>query len=434
MPAPADIAHLLRRAGFGGTASQIATYAAQPLSTTVDELLDFTGAPADVEPAFLHEDRGDWEKEVLLQQWWLDRMLTTSKPLQEKLALFWHGHFATSNHKVGDTLLMYRQNALFRREAAGSFRSLVHQMSLQPAMLIFLDNDPNVRGRPNENFARELMELFTLGVNEYTQDDVVASARAWTGHNTDDDDRRVYRFYPTRHDTGMKTFMGVTRNWDGPEIIDHILADSAVKKRTAARFISKKMWSFFAYPEPDATVLDDLEQVFLDADLDVRSLVRAIFLHPQFMSPTARGGLVRTPVEWVVAVLRAVGMTAAETNPQWWMEEMGQQLFAPPHVAGWDQNAYWLGTMNVWARANWARSITWRANQRGFLSETRNLASAVAVQTAFDRFGVDAPAAETRARLEAWLDAQRADTRAWRDWRFMNLTTLVMLCPDLNVA
>src|SRR4029077_9960638 len=152
---------------------------------TVDELLDFSGAPPDVQPAYLTDpDKGDWEKEYLLEQWWLDRMASSPTPLQEKLTLFWHGHFATANYKVGDMLLMYRQNALFRAMAAGSFRDLVQQMSLQPAMLIWLDNDPNTKGHPNENFARELMELFILGVGQYTQDDVVASARAWTGHNT----------------------------------------------------------------------------------------------------------------------------------------------------------------------------------------------------------------------------------------------------------
>jgi uncharacterized protein (DUF1800 family) len=435
VPTTAEMAHLLRRAGFGGTAAQAATLAAQPLATTVDQLLDFGAAPADTEPAFLtDEGLGDWEKEYKLQQWWLDRMATSTTPLQEKLALFWHGHFATANHKVGDALLMYRQNALFRSASKGSFRQLTKDMSLQPAMLIYLDNDPNTKGRPNENFARELMELFTLGVNEYTQDDVVASARAWTGHNTLDSDRRQYHFYLSRHDTGNKTFMGVTRNWDGPEIIDHILNTDTTRKRVAARYIAAKMWSFFAYPNPETGVLDTLEGAFYDSDLSIEALVKAIFNHPQFMSIQTQNGLVRTPVEWVVASMRAINITAANANPQWWMEEMGQQPFEPPHVAGWDQNAYWLGTMNLWARANWARYLTWKANAMGVLAETRDMSSADAVQAAFDRFVIDSPAPETRSRLEAWHGKQRADTTAWRDWRFINLITLVMLCPDFNLA
>src|SRR3954449_10622970 len=131
MPAPADVAHVLRRAGFGATASQVAALTAQPFDTTVDQLLDFSAAPADVEPAWLSDDNlGDWEKEYRLQHWWLDRMATSPTPLQEKLTLFWHGHVATANRKVNDALLMYRQNALFRQLAAGNFRDLVHQMSL----------------------------------------------------------------------------------------------------------------------------------------------------------------------------------------------------------------------------------------------------------------------------------------------------------------
>ena len=166
MPPPANVAHLLRRAGFGGTLAEVATLAAQPWATTVDQLLDFSSAPPDVQPLYLTDAaKGDWEKEYLLQQWWLDRMATSTTPLQEKLTLFWHGHFATANYKVGDMLLMYRQNALFRANATGNFRDLVHAMAIQPAMLISLDNDPNVKGSPNENFVRELMELFTLGVD-----------------------------------------------------------------------------------------------------------------------------------------------------------------------------------------------------------------------------------------------------------------------------
>ncbi len=348
MPTTDDVAHLLRRAGFGGTLDEITTLAAQPLATTVDQLLDFSAAPADIPPSYLTDDGlGDWEKEFRLQAWWLDRMATTTTPLQEKLTLFWHGHFATANGKVGNTLLMYRQNALFRQLAAGNFRDLVQQMALQPAMLNWLDNNVNVVGSPNENFARELMELFTLGVNHYTQSDVTAAARAWTGYNTLDSDNTQYNFYPSRHDNGMKTFMGQSRAWTGPDIIDYILDENDQKKMVAARFIAGKMWSFFAYPNPEPAVLDAIAQPFHDADLDISALVRAIFLHPQFMSAEARVGLVRSPAEWIAACLRCTGLTAANTNPQWWMEAMGQELFEPPNVAGWDENAYWLGTANV---------------------------------------------------------------------------------------
>jgi uncharacterized protein (DUF1800 family) len=435
VPQPADIAHLLRRAGFGGDANQIAALAAQPWSTTVDQLLDFSAAPPDVAPAFLSDDDlGDWQKEFQLQAWWLDRMATTTTPLQEKLTLFWHGHFATANSKVDDASLMYLQNSLFRSMATGNFRDLVQTMSLQPAMLIWLDNDPNEKGDPNENFARELMELFTLGVNQYTQDDVVASARAWTGHNTLDSDRTQYHFYPDRHDYGLKTFMGVTQDWDGPDIVNFILRDDPTHKAIAARFIASKMWEFFAYPEPGEDIVSALEGAFLASDLSIDALVRAIFNHPAFLSPAAQEGLVRSPAEWVVACLRAVGMTAEDANPQWWMSDMGQQLFEPPNVSGWRPNDYWLTTSRLWARANWTRYIIWVKSIGDTLKGITTMSVFDAIQHAFDVLGVDNPSIHTRSELQAWLVMQRADHNAWTNWSFINLLTLVMLSPELNLA
>ena len=435
MPLPANVAHLLRRAGFGATNAQVATLAAQPWATTVDQLLDFSAAPPDVQPAFLTDSaKGDWEKEYLLQQWWLDRMATSATPLQEKLALFWHGHFATANYKVGDMLLMYRQNALFRAGAAANFRDLVQSMSLQPAMLIWLDNDPNVKGSPNENFARELMELFALGVGRYSQADVVASARAWTGHNTLDGDREQYHFYADRHDDALKSFMGVTQNWDGPAIIDFILGSNAARKQIAARFVAAKMWSFFAYPDPEPDIVTSLATSFLANDLSIHDLARAIFMHPSFVSSKAKHGLVRSPAEWVAGVMRVVSITAEDANPQWYMGDMGQQLFEPPNVSGWRANEYWLTTSRLWARANWARNVIWRNDVRHTLSDIVGMSTSAAVQHGFDFFGIDSPSAHTRAKLEAWLGKQRADTNAWIDWSFINLTTQLMLCPEINLA
>jgi len=435
VPLPANVAHLLRRAGFGASNAQVAALAAQPWDTTVDQLLDFSSAPPDVQPAFLTDAaKAEWEREYMLQQWWLDRMATSTSPLQEKLTLFFHGHFATANYKVNDMLLMYRQNALFRANATGNFRDLVHQMSLQPAMLIWLDNDPNVKGSPNENFARELMELFTLGVDRYSQADVVASARAWTGHNTLDGDRETYNFYPARHDDGMKTFMGVTQNWDGPDIIDFILGTDATHKRIGAEFIAAKMWSFFAYPDPEPAVVTSLADSFMANDLSIHDLVRAIFMHPNFVSPKAMNGLVRTPAEWVAACMRVVNITAENANPQWYMQEMGQQLFEPPNVSGWRPNDYWLTTSRLWARANWARNLIWHDGVNQVLNDIVTMSVPDAVQHGFDFFGIDNPTAHTRAKLQAWLTKQRADPHAWIDYTFLNLTTQLMISPEFNLA
>jgi len=375
---------------------------------------------------------GDWEKVFDLQKWWLDRMRTSPAALQEKLALFWHGHLVSSQEKVNSAQLMYEQNHLFRTLGAGSFESLVQAVVFHPAMLIYLDNDPNVVGSPNENLARELMELFTLGVNQYSQDDVVAAARALTGHNTLDADRTQYHFYANRHDGGSKLFMGVTQNWDGPDIVHHILTVEP-HRSTAARFIAKKLWSFFAYPNPDATVLDALTTAFVASNLDITTLLRTIFLRPEFYAGS-RGALVRSPVEYVVAGLKAYGLSADATNPPWFMDTMGQQLFYPPNVAGWKQNAYWISTTATWARADFARYLTWVQHETAdLLSEIDTMTVAGAVQTAFDRFMVETPSAADRAKLESWLTAQRA-TREWTAWGHLNLSTLMMLTPDFQLA
>jgi uncharacterized protein (DUF1800 family) len=447
----ADVALLLRRAGFGGTPAQVDALTPLDLPAIVDQLLDFSPNPADTPPASLGGTTlADWEQVVALQQWWLDRMRTVPRPLQEKLTLFWHGHFATSQEKVNSAVDMYAQNRLFRAEGLGSFENLVQKMSKQVAMLIYLDNDPNEKGSPNENFARELMELFTLGVNQYTQDDVVASARAWTGHNVDYNAvPRAYRFYPERHDTGMKTFMGTTQNWDGPQIITRILTVDP-QRQIAARFIAKKLWTFFAYPNPASTLLDDLTTAFVGSNLDVATLLRAIFLRPEFYSTEARQGLVRSPVEWVVTCLKGLGFTAAATNPQWWMDQMGQQLFYPPNVAGWKNNAYWVNSTALWARADFARNLTWKADQAGFLAEImqrtasnqHTMTSADAIDLAYRKFGLTGASGNVspyvRAVLMTWLEGQWASeyapTYSWNHWAPIDLTTMMMLTPDVQLA
>lgn len=422
------------------------------LPAIVDQLLDFSPNPTDTPPASLGDPNvGDWEQVVDLQQWWLDRMASTPRPLQEKLTLFWHGHFATGQEKVNSAVDMYDQNHLFRTDGLGGFENLVQKMSLQVAMLIYLDNDPNEKGAPNENFARELLELFTLGVNQYTQADVVAAARAWTGHNVDyDADPRVYRFYPTRHDTELKTFLGSAQDWDGPQIITRVLTIEP-QRSIAARFIAKKLWTFFAFPNPSATILDALVAAFVGSNnLDIGTLLRTIFLHPEFYSVTARQGLVRSPVEWVVACLKSLGFTAVLTNPQWWMDQMGQQLFYPPNVAGWKNNAYWLNSTALWARADFARNLTWRADQAGFLAEIMNrdpvttvhvLSDDDAIDLAYRRFGVEpttGASSYVRGVLVNWLSGQRASeyapTYSWRHWAPIELTTMMMLTPEVQLA
>lgn len=432
-----DAAHLLRRAGFGGTAAEVASLAASTnRQSAVARLLDFSTNPPATNPG-LSTTEGLWDDLMMLRNWWLDRMATAPAPLQEKLALFWHGHFACHQdgiYPIGD----FEQNQLFRNLGAGKFRPLVQAVSIDPVMLVFLDGFRNSKYGPNQNFSRELMELFTLGVDEYTLDDIREASRAWTGHSIRWQENVYYRPYVFNawdHDEGMKTFFGITRNWNGPDIVDEIC--NGAKKPIVARFIARKMWSFFAYPDPEEEVLSSISATFLASDLDIRELCRAIFLHDRFYSTTARQGLVRSPVEFVVAALRYGGLSAAEMSAADYMWDMGQVLFAPPNVAGWKQNGYWLSPSTAWSRASFAKAVRehlapWESPT--FLGDTVNMTVPAAVQAAFDAFGIDQPTANTRANFEAWLTAERTSV-GWQ-WpnQVRNLILLTLLSPEFQTA
>jgi uncharacterized protein (DUF1800 family) len=305
---------------------------------------------------------------------------------------------------------------------------LAQAVSVQPAMLEYLDNAENVVGSPNENFARELMELFLLGLDRYTQAEVEAAARAWTGYGVDRDARQ-FVFRERRHDGGPKTFFGITRNWNGPQIIDELC--TGAQQPVLARFIARKLFVFFAHPDPTPAVVDGLAGEFQRSGLSIRALVRAILLHDEFWSPAARTGLLRSPTEYVVTVLRATGLGAAEVNPQWWMEAMGQQLFYPPNVSGWRNNGAFV-SLSAWqARASFARHVTWIARERGLLDGSEQRSVSAAVQAALDLFVVDNPSAATRAALERFVAAERA-ARGWAERP--NLFTATALCPEVHAA
>jgi uncharacterized protein (DUF1800 family) len=221
-----DVAHLLRRAGFAPLPAEIDALTSLDRPAVVEQVLNTSAAPPAPPPSEVGNPAiSQWDQFVALQQWWIDRMRTSPCPIQEKMTLFWHGHFVSSLDKVGQTSMMLAQNQKFRSMAMGSFRTLTQSIALDPAMLRYLDNADNVAGAPNENFARELMELFTVGVGQYRQEDVVASARAWTGYGLDSTGT-AFVFDAASHDAGSKTFLGISRNWDGPAIIDELLAGS----------------------------------------------------------------------------------------------------------------------------------------------------------------------------------------------------------------
>jgi len=433
---PADIAHLLRRTEFVARPARVAELSALSLDAAVDNVLDFTPNGSPTVPAGLavHDPDNGWEQYVAAVDWWYDAMKSRPRPMQEKMTLFWHGHFTSSWFDgIGRSDHMTHQNQLYRTQALGNFRTLTHAMALEPAMLVYLNNADNRKEAPNQNFARELMELFTLGVGNYTEGDVEAAARAWTGYNADWPNYQ-YQFVSGRHDNTNKTFFGTTRNWNGPGIIDEILRDNLPKKQIAARYLVNKLWDFFAHPGGPSNVIDALTTVFLNSDLDVRVLMRALLLRPEFYGTTAKQGLVRTPVEWIVAIMHATGLTPDQLGVSWIGERMGQSLFNPPNVAGWKHNAYWLNTSALSGRAQVARGVTWHLRNNDGFANLSSLTTAAAVDFVANYFDIAPLSGTTRNALIAAHQAER-DAQRWVSWWApTNLLTMAMLSPELHMA
>jgi len=394
----------------------------------VEQVLDTSAAtPPSVGVPNLDEGRGFYRNFVDMTWFWLDRCRTTHAPLVEKMVLFWHGHLCTSMAKVFNRQWVFDQNQLFRTHGLGNYEELVQRVSVGPAMLAYLDNDRNVAGSPNENFARELMELFTLGVGHYTETDVTESARAWTGHILND--AGAYTFTPEAHDWDDKMFFGDTRNWDGPMIIDHII--NGPKKNTVARFIASKLWSFLAYPDPEPGVIDTVAAAFSSSDMDIRQLIRAILLHPQFRSDRAKNGLIRSPIEYVVAAMRISGLPCDVAHPEWTLRPMGQQPFYPPNVSGWKQNHYWVNSSALWAKSKFAGNIRWRLYERDELADSSSKPAAQAVDDALALFGIVNPTASTRNALIDYVENERRNT-SWAERA--GLLLLPLLSPEFQLA
>jgi uncharacterized protein (DUF1800 family) len=362
-----DARHLLVRTGFGASGAEIARYAVLTREAAVDRLLAGTHTQPEVPPpAFAQvggplpgpqagmqasaEDRrafvrAQGEQTVTLRAWWISEMVATSSPLTERMTLFWHNHFVSSQQKVRVARLMYGQNALFRTYALGDFRALLHAAAKDPAMVLYLDSVQNRKGAPNENFAREVMELFTLGEGHYTEQDVKEAARAFTGWS-------LYRasgtfvFRPRLHDDGEKIILGKRGNFDGDAVLDLILA-----RPETARFIVTKLWREFVSPDPDAAAVERVAQRFRTSGYDLEVALRGLLLEPAFWASENRGTLVKSPVELVVGTLRSLDLTPSVTLPYATaVSGMSQVLFAPPNVKGWPGGERWINTSTLLAR------------------------------------------------------------------------------------
>ncbi len=394
-----DARLLLTRTGFGAAPAEVAAFAPLTREQAVDRLLSAavtraaTPVPPIVDsPASMkrpardasEDERKEFRRQqrdagLALRAWWLQEMLVTPSPLTERMTLFWHGHFATSQQKVRLTPLMYRQNVTLRANAMGNFGTLLHAVAKDPAMLVYLDGVQNRRGHPNENFAREVMELFTLGEGHYSEQDVREAARAFTGWSIDRDSA-TYVWRPRLHDDGAKTVFGHSGNLDGDGVLDLILA-----RPETATFITSELWREFISPDPDAAQVAAIAARFRASGYDIKTVLRALFISDAFYASEARGTLVRSPADLVAGTLHTLDMLPSDTLPYAVAcASMGQNLFSPPNVKGWPGGDVWINSSTLLARKQFLARIA-RA----------------------DNFGAAATMAAPPAQREALFDADR---------------------------
>ncbi len=366
--------HLLRRTGFGvATPIEMDSIRGLDYEAAVDRLLDgMRPLPATGEPAWksdipltpkeraglstdeLNANRDLWlARRPELKAWWVGEMLATPSPLTERMTLFWHNHFTSGMKKVNFASFMYQQNALFRREAAGSFAVLLREVSKGPAMLIYLDNRDNRDSHPNENFARELLELFTLGEGHgYTEKDIREAARAFTGWRVDPDWRRFQNFIRF-HDYGSKTFLGRTGNFDGDDILTILLH----QPRTA-EYVAERLWREFIDDTPARAEVERLAEIFRRSGYRIRPLLKALLMSPAFRDPATRGVLVKAPVDVVVGTYRLMGRHPDELRPLVGaLARMGQDLFDPPNVKGWPGGLHWITATTLGQRQQFLNGV-----------------------------------------------------------------------------
>jgi len=362
-----DARHLLNRTGFGATDAEIRRFTGLSREDAARTLLADTRTTAVTPaPAWTNqigplryprggENATEAEKKQFQQEqirdgldlrgWWLEEMLATPSPLTEKMTLFWHNHFVSAQQKVKLAVLMYRQNVTLRENALGNFGTLLHAIARDPAMVIYLDNAQNRKGTPNENFAREVMELFTLGEGHYGEPDIKEAARAFTGWSINRETGR-YMFRPFLHDYGEKTVLGRTGNLDGDDVLDVLLS-----RPETAEFVTRKLWREFVSPEPDEAEVKRIAARFRDSRYEIKVALQALLTSDAFYAAENRGTLVKSPVDLVVGTLRQFGMKPGETVPfAVAAAGMGQNLFGPPNVRGWPGGEAWINSSTLLAR------------------------------------------------------------------------------------
>jgi uncharacterized protein (DUF1800 family) len=350
-------AHVLRRAGFGGTSADVATFAQLDATRAADALLhpatpdvDFPDYPPEL-GTLTNAMYG--QRKTAVQLWWLDRMLRSRRQLVEKMTLFWHNHFATAVSKSPPEM-MAQQNALFRAQGLGNFRTLLASVTRDPAMLVWLDNRFNTKAHPNENYAREVMELFALGLGNYTEDDVKQGARAFTGWTL----KAGQAFFnPAQHDLGEKTLLGHTGAFDADDAISII-----VSQPIHQRFISHKLLEAFVYSDPEPELIEAVASVYALSGYDIAHTLGTILRSNVFYSTRAYRAIPKSPIEFAIGTLRYIGAAQVPPNLPGVLARMGQEPFNPPSVKGWDGGPAWINTSTMLARFNFVNALITTAN------------------------------------------------------------------------
>jgi uncharacterized protein (DUF1800 family) len=346
-------AHLLRRAGFGASLPEVDQAVRDGVERSLERLLRPAEDGTARFEALLDQLDGellDLSKEEDLQAWWIYRIHHSPDPLREKLTLFWHGHFATSVRKVERPALMLRQNETLRQKGMGPFRDLLLAVSRDPAMLIWLDNRNNRKGKPYENYAREVMELFTLGVGNYSETDIKEVARAFTGWHLRNDQ---FFFDPAQHDAGEKTVLGQRGRLGGDEVIDILLRQPA-----CARHLAGKLYRFFVAPTPPEGVLELLAARLRDSGYQLDTFLGLLLRSRVFFAASAWRARIKSPTEYVLGIIKALELRSDCRTVARALGNLGQTLFAPPTVKGWDGERAWVSAQWIVARANTAMNAT----------------------------------------------------------------------------
>jgi uncharacterized protein (DUF1800 family) len=382
-------AHLYRRAAFAATWTQLEEAVAAGYQATVDRLM---AGGAETESFYAQAARSaesllGSNNPQQLSAWWLYVLVHSPHPLRERMTMFWHGHFATSAAKVTDVKMMYAQNGLLRKNAIGRFGTMLDEVSKDPAMLAWLDSTTNHKAHPNENFAREVMELFCLGIGNYSEHDIKEAARAFTGWELRQDEFRFNRY---QHDTGQKTVLGQTGAWTGDDVLRILLEQPAT-----GRFLVRKLFRYLVAEtaEPPAALLEPLATGLRQHDYDLGWLVRTLLSSNLFYSRYAVRQRIKGPVELAVGLLRSLEAPVNTYALHEDLLKLGQGVFFPPNVKGWDGATAWINSSTLVGRAN----LVW-----AIVGGDARMKARFAPEKLAALAGIDLPAAKA-ARLEELL-------------------------------